>query len=338
MISNASLAKILLVTIVLVLSQSALGQARNNTISGHVFGISRQPLVDVYVELLNEVNSVVARVKTTSGGRYFFGGLSGGAFVVRVSPYGTDMEGDSVEIVIGGASVRGRAPAEAVQQDFYLRLKRNSAEQNSLTGTVFAQEVPDNAKRLYDQAILLIAEKRNTEASEILEKSLVIFPEFYLSLIRLGQEYGAVKSWEQSKALFKRSTIVNPRSFVGFYGLASSSLEIGDLETSIAAANSAISINGNSFEAYLLLGQIQRRSKLYSESLVSMLKANSIADGKSSEIHWHLALLYAHNLGKFGKAADHLESYLKLNKKSTETESIRKLIKQFRSQEDSITK
>ena len=82
---------VLMVCVFVVLSQFAFGQARNNTISGHVFGITRQPLTDVYVELLNEVNSVVARVKTTSGGRYFFGGLSGNqgalrsAFLIRAN-------------------------------------------------------------------------------------------------------------------------------------------------------------------------------------------------------------------------------------------------------------
>lgn len=331
-------ARVLMVCVFVVLAQSAFGQARNNTISGHVFGITRQPLTDVYVELLNEVNSVVARVKTTSGGRYFFGGLSGGAFVVRVSPHGTDLEAASVEIVIGSASVNGRAPAESVQQDFYLKLKRNASEQNSLTGTLFAQEVPDEARRLYDQGIVLIAEKRNAAAVESLEKSLVLFPEFYLALIRLGQEYGALKAWEKSTAMFKRSTIVNPRSFVGFYGLASSSLEAGQPGEAVAASNSAIAINGNSFEIHLLLGQAQRRLQLFSEALESMSKANVIADSKSAEVHWQLALLNAHNLGKYGKAADHLESYLKLNKKSADSDSIRKLIKQFRAKEAETAK
>lgn len=55
-----------------------------------------------------------------------------------------------------------------------------------------------------------------------------------------------------------------------------------------------------------------------------------MAKGKYSNVHWNLALLYAHNLKKYANAADQLEQYLKLNPKDVQEDSIKKLIAQFR--------
>src|SRR5215510_538954 len=61
-----------------------------NEINGTVFGESGRPVPDVYVELLDDVNSTLARSKTTQSGRFSFSNLVNGRYVVRVLPYGTD--------------------------------------------------------------------------------------------------------------------------------------------------------------------------------------------------------------------------------------------------------
>ena len=54
---------------------SAYAQKHNNTISGHVFSNERRAVPDIYVELKNETNATIARVKTDGSGGYFFPGL-----------------------------------------------------------------------------------------------------------------------------------------------------------------------------------------------------------------------------------------------------------------------
>ncbi len=305
-------------------------QAHNNTISGHVFNDQRQPVSNIYVELLNETNGILARVKTNSGGRYFFPGLSGGSFTIKVLPYGTDLEEQATEVNIGTDGVTGRSPSENVQQDFYLKLRRTSTDEKSLTGVVFVQDIPENAKKLYENAIDNLS-KKNTDAGIVaLENSVTAFPTYYLALIRLGQEYGALQKWSQAYETFKRAIAVNPRSFMGWYGLSSAAKESQMLEESIKAAQEAVSILPSSSDAFLLLGICQRKAKHFPEAEKTLKQADKLAKGKSPDIHWNLALLYAYNIINYASAADRLELYLKVKPDAEGNDDVKKLIKQFR--------
>ena len=59
------------------------------SIGGHVSDDSRKPIPDLQVELLDDVNSVIARTKTDDSGLFSFRRLSTGTFQIRVQTYGT---------------------------------------------------------------------------------------------------------------------------------------------------------------------------------------------------------------------------------------------------------
>ncbi len=305
-------------------------QGHNNTISGHVFNDKRQPVSNIYVELLNETNGVLSRVKTNSGGRYFFPGLSGGSFTIKVLPYGTDLEEQATEVNIATDGITGRSPSENVQQDFYLKLRRTAMDEKSLTGVVFVQDIPENAKKLYEKAVESLNKKNTDEGIVVLENALTAFPTYYVVLIRLGQEYGSLQKWTLAYETFKRAIAVNPKSFMGWYGLASAAKEAQMTDEAIKAAQEAVSILPSSTDAFLLLGLCQRKAKNYPEAEKTLKQANKLAKGKSPDIHWNLALLYAHNLSNFAGAANHLELYLKVKPDSVGNDDVKKLIKQFR--------
>ena len=61
-----------------------------NSISGLVYGESRTPLADTYVQLLDELGSTITQTRTNGSGRYAFYGLSNGRFKIKVFPVGTD--------------------------------------------------------------------------------------------------------------------------------------------------------------------------------------------------------------------------------------------------------
>jgi tetratricopeptide (TPR) repeat protein len=303
----------------------------NNTISGHVFNPARQPLTEVYVELLNEVNSIIGRRKTTSGGRYVFTGLTGGTFTIRVLTGGLEFEEQSFEVSISSNGVAGRSPTESIQQDFYLRSRRSSSGK-SVTGTVFAQEIPEESRKLYDNAVDNFSKNNSVGGVQSLEAAIKLFPTYYLALERLAQEYAAQEKWELAYDLFKRSVAVNSRSFASLYGLSVTASKLQKNDEAMNAAKEAVSISADSVEAQLLLGINQRKAKLFNEAEKSLKEAEKLAKGKSMEpdVHWNLALLYAYNLVKYNFAADQLELYLKAKPDLTDKETIKKLIKQFR--------
>jgi tetratricopeptide (TPR) repeat protein len=284
----------------------------------------------MYVELLNEVNSVIARKKTTGGGRYTFSGVSGGSFTIRVLTSGTDLEEQSVEVNISTSGIAGRAPSENIYQDFHLRRRRNAGNSPGATGTVFAQEIPDESKNLYTKALSSFAENKSNEGVQFLEQALKVFPQYFAALERLGQEYGAEEKWENSYNLFKKAVAVNDRSFSCWYGLSVAAGKLEKPDESLEAAQKTVSINSSAFEGQLLLGLAQRRSQKFEDAEKSLIEADKLTKGKSADVHWNLALLYAHNLKKYSEAANHLELYLKIKPDDPQKDSVKKLIKQFR--------
>src|SRR5262245_44925156 len=74
-----------------------------NTISGQITDTSRRPIVQLWVELLDEVEMIIKRVKTDGAGRYLFQGVTKGIFYVRIVTSGTNYvapPAERIEIIV----------------------------------------------------------------------------------------------------------------------------------------------------------------------------------------------------------------------------------------------
>lgn len=303
-------------------------QQNRSSVSGFVFGPQRMPVAQIPIELLNELGSVIQRARTDASGKYSFRGLSHGRFSLRVLPLGTDFEEQTLEIEIAGIGALGRTIPDNVQKDVYLRpRKKNNAEINAV---LFAQDVPAPAQAIYERAVSALDNGKIEEGVKELEKALGIFPDYYSALERLGLAHVSQKNYEKGRDAFSRAVSVNQRSFNAWYGLSYTNYALRRPEAAAEAAGKAVLLNPESAEALLYLGISQRELKRYEEAEKALIKAEKLAAGRLSAIHWNLALLYAHNLNRYRNAADQLESYLKAEPDAPNKEIIKKLIKQFR--------
>jgi len=112
------------------------------SISGHVSDNSRNPIPDLQVELLDDVDSVIARTKTDNSGLFSFRRLSTGIFQIRVQTYGTTFIGQTQRVQLG----RGRA---FEQVDFVLLSKgvSGSAGTRKSKEAIRARNCSDTEKR-----------------------------------------------------------------------------------------------------------------------------------------------------------------------------------------------
>ena len=308
----------------------------NNSISGYVFDLRRQPLGDINVELLDDYSRSVARTRTSAAGRYQFNRLPAGRYRIRVLSGGTDYGEQEQEVEIvnitretpgGNTIVSG---SENVQRDFYLKPRK----ENPATGraeAVFVQQIPEKAKETYLKALELL-DNKNEEALKQLKLAIEIFPDYFDAIERLGIEYVKLRHYQAAEILLNRAVQINPRAYKSWYGLAYARYSQNKTNDALEAIQKAVSLNQLSVEALLLEGVLHRKAKDYKQAEKLLKKAKDAAKGGAevAEVHWHLALLYGNDLNRYGDAADELEAFLKAQPENKNAENIKKLIKKFR--------
>jgi len=301
-----------------------------STISGFVFSPERRPLQDLPVELRNEVNTVLQRVRTDGSGRYYFTRLSSGRFSIRVLTLGRNIEAHDVDVEISGIGVRGQQLADNVQQDIYTKYRKNSNGEPVINGIIFAQEVPPDAEKQFRSAVSDLETQRMESGMSGLRRAIDIFPTYFLALERLGLEQIKMESFEDAISTLEKAVAVNANSYTSQHALGYAQYRLKRYEPAVASLKKAVAANNFSSDALLLLGINLRELKEYPESEKALLQAAKVADNDVPNVHWNLALLYAHNMKRFKDAADQLELYIKQSDDLPNKETIKKLIKQFR--------
>lgn len=297
-----------------------------NSITGFVFDESRRPLSDAYVELLSDYYSTLFRTKTNGSGLYSFKGLPTGQYIVKVSHYSADYEGQSRAVSLLGVSpIPGRGVVNE-QVDFYLKVRRNAnAGPLGAPGVVFVQEVPENAKKLYESGIEDLGNKKENEGFDKLKKALELFPGYFSALDRLGTEYVVRGHYAPAYVLLTKAMEVNPRSFSSSFGLGLASYRLQQFDKAIENLRRATEIYNKSPNAYLWLGIALLQNKNLSQAETALIQANKLNKGESAEVHWQLARLYKEQK-RFRESAAELELFLKYKPDVQDVEKIKETI------------
>lgn len=318
-----------------------------SSIYGNVYGEGRRPVADVYVELLDDVNSTIRQIKTDMSGRFQFSGLVDGRYLIKIRPGNTGYLEYTQQVIISAvSSVRpsegGRSGGADNQHiDIGLRLDERGMYgpfSGGPAAVLFAQDIPPAAKRHYDDGIGFLREKKEQQAFASLRQALEVFPDYYAALDRLGGEYAVrgVTEKETNKeylqaglVLLTKATQVNPRSYSSMYGLGWAEYHLGMTKEAIDHLGQAIAIYGKAPNAFLLQGKAYRRAAMPDKAEEALKQADKLRNGKDADIHWQLAGVY-NDQKRYGEAADQMELYLKTAPKGEDPVKIKDLIKRLR--------
>lgn len=297
-----------------------------NRIEGQVYDQDRNPVPDVFVELLNEVNSLVGRTRTSTAGRFSFLGVSAGHFTIKVLPLGKNLLEQSQDIEINNQLSR----SDTVFVDFYLRPDKRASNilEETSPEAIFIQDVPQEARRLYKEGVINLEKKQDKGLSEI-EEAIKIFPDYFDALGRLGREYVSRKNYSKAYPYLLKAIDLNPRSFSSYYSLSYAFYQLGEIPAALEAIKACIVLNADSVNTQLLYGTLLRIKGNYHDSEKTLLKAKSLAKKPNAEIHWQLSLLF-NKLKRNTEAADELETYLKILPNSPDKKKIQDLIAKLR--------
>jgi tetratricopeptide (TPR) repeat protein len=316
------------------LFSNVISATAQNSLSGIVFDNNRQPVSDVYVELLDDIERLIASRKTR-GGFYTFQKLSRGIYYLRVRVAGTSFKEQKIRIDLGDLNSIGGVDAK--QQDIFLEVdSKRSGQTPQVTGVIFAQEVPADALVSYQNGLKNLNKNKTEDAIADLKMAIRIFPVYFNALEKLGDIYLSRQNFAEAEDLFKRAAAVNQKSFSSYFSLAIAQNKLSKPAEAVASLTKANEIDGNSINSHLLLGIIQRQLKQFSEAEKNLLKAKELSKNKEADVNWQLAELFYFDLKELDKAADELNSYLK-NLSKTERrnnpkkiDGVKKLIDQIR--------
>jgi tetratricopeptide (TPR) repeat protein len=302
-------------------------------IEGTVWSPDRQPVSDIYVELQNELLSTISRVRTSSSGRFSFTGIALARYVVKVLPGSTNYLEYSENVDLVGYTDRstGRTTSDTVYLDIYLKLdnRKINTGGNEITEAIFVQEIPEQARKLYNNGIKDIIRKNEKGFDEI-EQALKIFPDYFDALNLLGREYTERKEYQKALPYLVRSIEINRRSFSSLYALAYACYQLNHRPEALQASAEATILQPNSVNAQLLYGTLLRLDGKYENAEKVLLKAKNLSKNTPvAEIHWQLALLY-NRLGRNKAAAEELETYLKIKPDAVNKKEIMELIAKLR--------
>lgn len=311
------------------ISVSAVNYQGNNSITGFVFGASRQPIDNMYVELLSDLGITIARTRTNGSGFYSFRGLAQGSYNVKILPYGSNYEEQTRSVALVSVSAVAGSGAVSEQADFYLKMKKSSEGPLSAPGVIFAQEIPENARKLYEAGIELLNNNKEQEGFNKLKSSLEMFPNYYAALDRLGTEYVIRGYYRPAFVLLTQAIKINPKSFSSNFGLGLAQYHLQQYGSAVASMQNAVNIYDKSINAYLWLGIALNQVNKITEAENALTKADKLSKGDSAEVHWQLARFY-NSQKRYSESADQLEAFLKLSPKNQDVEKIKQTIQSLR--------
>jgi tetratricopeptide (TPR) repeat protein len=325
-----SISRTIFLILVFFLVFWSVQNASASTISGYVYDNHNNALIDVDVELLNENYQLRSRSRSDGSGRYTFDGLGDGRFYVKAMPFRYDYQDQQQEVYINSISaVGGGASVGFYTQDFYLVPRKGSLEEVEAS-VIFAQDIPKDAKKLYEKAVQDFSKKRPEEGANELKESIKIFPDYFLALNRLGKEYFLKGLYSEAYQMLIKAANVNPKSPTTLFFLGYSLHKLNYNKAALVALNQAHNLSPASVALLWTLGVVERAEGKFTEAEKHLLQAKKLAKTPVADIHWELAQLYGENLKKYESAADELESFLKARPDAQDAAKIKDMIKKLK--------
>jgi tetratricopeptide (TPR) repeat protein len=312
-----------------------IGTGGRHTIQGRIyFPSGRRSDTRVKVKLEN-FNAGELSVLSDPNGSFVFRGLEAGSYTVVIDAgEAYEIAREPIYIDTDGSNSRRGIVLPPVTRlytvQISLQLKRDGASKAGVINAVL-EAVPETARDLYRKAVESERAGDTPKAVQQLKAALAAYPEFPLALNELGVQYLKLGQAEKAAEVLKSAVKLTPDEFQPklHYGIALlNQKKFAEAEEQL---RSAISKNGSAPTAHMYLGitlAIQRKLDEGKKELEMAVSSNS---SEVSLAHRYLAGIYLERHER-KRAADELESYLKLVPKAPDAELLQHKIKELRNE------
>ena len=335
-------ARILAIILLLLVPAVVLGQGsgRDSTGTGgsHViqgkifFPSGRRAEGTIQIKLQSNVSGEISTI-ADSNGSFTFTSLAPGNYTVVViagDDYENAREGVTIDadLNMGRSGVSINPVSRRYTVMITLQPKASANRTKASVVNAALAEVPENARTLYEKALELAKTGDSLRAIDNLRAALSLYPKFPLALNELGVQY--LKLGQANKAVqpLRSATTLSPDASAPRLNLGIALLEtkqFADAETQLREVLKATSVP----TAHMYLGLTLARLHHGEEAEKELRQAISLSGDQLALAHYYLGGLYWQNRD-YRRAADELETYLRLIPNAQDAERVRGTIKELR--------
>jgi tetratricopeptide (TPR) repeat protein len=342
-LSRILFAALLLLAPLTIASAQGVGAGRdiadtggNNVITGRLF-YPTKPAGDIRVKVMLESNSSPTITTTTNAdGVFKFSGVNAGYYTVVVDA------GDQYEIVREQVNIEKSLnySSGSAQVPIYLRPKGSGPAAKPGVMNAALAGVPKPAVDSYQKGLEFAQKGDSKKAAEQLSKAVELYPQFALALNELGVQYLRLGQPDKAAEALQSATKIMPDEFSPRlnYGIALlNQKKFVEAETEL---RQALKKNNDSPTAHMYLGIAllttsrdektrQYDMEKYAEAQKELETAVSTGKDEVAMAHRYLGGIYSGNKD-YKRAADEIETYLKLSPKAPDAERLREVVKDLR--------
>ena len=297
-----------------------------HVLTGRIY-FPTQPAGDIRIKVRLESTSAPS-ISTSSNadGVFRFGGLNTGYYTVIVDA-GEQYEVFREQIVIE----RGNTYSpRTVQIPVYLRPKGSSAGAAPGVTSAALAGVPKPAVELYEKALQSSQKNDTKKAIEHLNKAIEYHPQFALALNELGVQYLKLAQPDKAAEALQSAVKIMPDEFSPRLNYGIALLNQKKFTEAEEQLRFALKKNDKAATAHMYLGIVLMSQQKLDDAEKELLLAVNSNSSEVNMAHRYLGGVY---WGKrdYKRAADELETYLKLFPKAPDAERTRATIKELRS-------
>lgn len=302
-----------------------------NTIQGNIFLPGGRRLDRrAQVKLRGVVGGIEQFQLSDDSGAFSFRRLNGGTYTLTVEA-GREYETAVETVDIVEAPRRRGSSGMVVPVTVVLKPKTNTAPAKAGTIDASTGGVPEAARDLYKQAVESAAAGDKKKAIEQLNEALKLHPAFMTALNELGVQYMAQKEWRKASDALRAALKIAPEAFHPRLNYGIVLLQMKDYKAAVAELQLAVQKDSSSAVANFQFGRALVNVGNYDAAERALKTSISLGGNNVAEAHRYLGAVYIEK-GDSARAADELDTYLKLEPKAKDADRIRDIVKDLRRQ------
>ena len=312
-----------------VYSDTGLGGA--NTIIGKVYAATGERFErPVTVRLQTSIRG--DRITTTDdSGNFAFRGLVSGDYTIAI-----DKEKDFEPYYLPVSVLQARGfPGQTYNLNIRLMRKALAQPKPSVVIAPLAS-LPDRAQTLYAKSLDLAKAGDHKGAIERLSLLTAEFPNFMLGHNELGVNYLKLNQPDKADAAFQEALKIEPEAFPPTVNRGIALFNMRRFTDAETVFRKARKMNDQSAVVHYFLGQALANLGQFDEAEKELSEAVRLGGEQMKEAHRLMAIIYS-SKGNKKKAAEELETYLRLYPNAPDAERLKGTISELKRAVDSKT-